>query len=525
MTYRKTWFSYVLWAVYVGFCIMLLTFMGYNLYAGYISSSMARIGGLLIFPIAIGAYWSIRAVSQIIRKKYVMHIHTANMLEFFVVAFSVVFGILLRISSVLYSETHFETTVSSPAHICDIVNVPYTSYYDMALVRAGETIQPLTHGAGYLYVMCLSAVCSFLGNRIASAVLLQALIQMISIVLTYVAVRKMAGKLTSCIVLVYLSFSSIYIDEMYELSPDCFVFMLYMLGLLLVAEYIRDYCDNRFSKPMVVCGAVLTGLITGILVYLDLKLIILFVFMIGLFTGKKHAPTEEKICNGTGMSVAAFVITVVSCVAGLCTMFGIVSLYRGTDFGKDITVWLSLYYQKFQFGVIDNFVYVRSELPVMALLLVAASFLIFEFFRSGKEQNYMLWITACIFIAPTPMTKIGILPYTVFTLFQWSVLAGLGLQNCIFGGQGKIVQAKIEEINAAAEPFGDIAVSTDTQTAVQKEILPANEQTEGKPRFIENPLPLPKKHVKKEMDYQYPVEDKDMKYDVEVDETDDFDIQ
>ena len=31
--------------------------------------------------------------------------------------------------------------------------------------------------------------------------------------------------------------------------------------------------------------------------------------------------------------------------------------------------------------------------------------------------------------------------------------------------------------------------------------------------------------LEKEMDYQYPIEDKDMKYDVEVDETDDFDIQ
>ena len=45
------------------------------------------------------------------------------------------------------------------------------------------------------------------------------------------------------------------------------------------------------------------------------------------------------------------------------------------------------------------------------------------------------------------------------------------------------------------------------------------------PHYIENPLPLPKKHVAREMDYQYTVEEKDMKYDVEVSEDDDFDIQ
>ena len=51
-----------------------------------------------------------------------------------------------------------------------------------------------------------------------------------------------------------------------------------------------------------------------------------------------------------------------------------------------------------------------------------------------------------------------------------------------------------------------------------------NDQTSN-PRYIENPLPLHKKHVAKEMDYQYTVEEKYMKYDVEVPEDDDFDIQ
>lgn len=522
MTYRKTWFSYVLWAVYAGLCIMLLTFVGFNLFAGYISSSMARIGGLLIFPIAVGAYWGIRIISQMIRKKYVMHTHTANMLEFFVVAFSVVFGTLFRISSVLYSEMYFDSVLAMPAPICDIAKVPYTSYYDMALVRAGDTLEQLTHGAGYLYVICISTVCSFLGNRIASAVMLQAVIQMISIVLAYVVVRKVVGKLAACVVLVYLSFSDTYLGEMYNLSPECFVFMLYMLGLLLITAYLKDYCDNRFSKPVAVCGAVLVGLVTGILAYLDLKLIILLVFLIALFTGRKITVLEKEYANnGTGMSVAAFMVAIVSCAAGLCVMSGIVSLYRGTDFMQDISVWASLYQQKFQIEVIHNFEQIRPELPVIALLMIAASFLVFEYFRCGKEQNFMLWILACLLITPTPMFVAGIMPYQMIALFQWSVLAGVGLQNCIFGDKAEVVRAKIEEINAEAAQVGAMQSVKDAGVPDREKQV----QEEEKPRFIENPLPLPKKHVKKEMDYQYPVEDKDMKYDIEVDEKDDFDIQ
>lgn len=527
MTYRKTWFSYVLWTFYAGICIMLLACMGYDLYLEYISASMAKIGGFLIFPVAVGIYWVIREVSQYIRKRSSMHRHTAQMLEVFVVALCIVFGTLYRIVCVLYSETYFDLNVTYPAGIKDIVETSYSSYYDMALVRTGEQLTPLTHGAGYLYVLCVSAVCSFLGNKIMSAVLLEAVIQIISIVLSYLAVRKSAGKLPACVVLIYLSFSGIYVDEMYSLSPDNLVFMLYLIGLLFVITYVKDYCKNRFSKPMAICGAVLIGAVTGILVYLDFKFIVLLVFLIGLFTGKKEHKDGEAVDHTAKVSIGAFVVTLVSCAAGLSVMLGMAALYKDTTFCQEGAAWWELYRQKSSISLTYSRAQMMPELPIMAVVIMAASFLVFEFYRGNKEQNYMLWILACILIAPTPMFRYGILPYTAIALFQWSVLAGLGLQNCIFGGQAKIVQAKIEEINASAEPIAENTVPIVRKTAAEPDSVqtPENVREEEKPRFIENPLPLPKKHVKREMDYQYPVEEKDMKYDIEVDENDDFDIQ
>lgn len=44
-------------------------------------------------------------------------------------------------------------------------------------------------------------------------------------------------------------------------------------------------------------------------------------------------------------------------------------------------------------------------------------------------------------------------------------------------------------------------------------------------KLIENPLPLPKKHERREMDYQYQVTEDKMKFDVEVSDGDDFDIK
>ena len=44
-------------------------------------------------------------------------------------------------------------------------------------------------------------------------------------------------------------------------------------------------------------------------------------------------------------------------------------------------------------------------------------------------------------------------------------------------------------------------------------------------QFIKNPLPVPKRHVKKEMDYDFPVSEDKMHYDIEIKPGDNFDIE
>ena len=77
-------------------------------------------------------------------------------------------------------------------------------------------------------------------------------------------------------------------------------------------------------------------------------------------------------------------------------------------------------------------------------------------------------------------------------------LAGLGIQNCLSGAKAPDEEEKKDEKTASEEKAGL--------------------------RFIENPLPLPKKHVKKTMDYAFEPDEAMMKYDVEVADGDDYDI-
>lgn len=142
-------------------------------------------------------------------------------------------------------------------------------------------------------------------------------------------------------------------------------------------------------------------------------------------------------------------------------------------------------------------------------------FLGFEFIRGRREQDFSLWLLPCIFVTPVFMFDFSIVGFGGVALFLWSVMAALGLKNAVFGGQVEVLQEKIEEINAAAEPI-PVAASVPAKPAAA---APAE-----KPRFIENPLPLPKKHVKREMDYDFEVAEADMHYQLEVAAGDDFDF-
>lgn len=73
-------------------------------------------------------------------------------------------------------------------------------------------------------------------------------------------------------------------------------------------------------------------------------------------------------------------------------------------------------------------------------------------------------------------------------------------------------------------------INRDTAVSPEGDKINALEEKQDKDvkkeiKFIENPLPLPKKHVKKTMDYRFIPDREKMNYDIEVDKNDDFDLK
>ena len=160
-----------------------------------------------------------------------------------------------------------------------------------------------------------------------------------------------------------------------------------------------------------------------------------------------------------------------------------------------------------------------------------------------------------------------------FIIISLCILAGIGADNLLFKNYKKaegvpedniddyFVPVQATEPDKFEAPIADVTeetapviVETPEETALETtpEMPAVNEATEEKPvesiedkpienaeektaeqteekrevpQFFETPLPMPKKHVKKSIDYAFEPSDDLMKYDVEISPNDDFDIK
>ena len=610
MTYYKTWFSYVLWVIYTMLCAIFLVFAGNYVWVGYLQTGGLKVSladrtvqtvGFLMIPAMAILYGIIRAVALKIRKKVVWREKTRWIIEGITVWCALTLGIFLRVVCASEYITGLNAAEGS------IQNINGIEYFNMAVVTADGLVKPFAYGAAWLYVSCLSFVFTFLGNKVATAIIFQVVLQIIGMVLAYAVARKLAGRIPACVVLFYLSCSPGYLEMVKNLGPECLYFVLYMSGMLAAASYVKGYCANRLSRVPMVVGAVFAGALIGVLVYLDLTAFTILAVMTAIVTGKKKRPEGMRVNHSPAVGCAAIITVIISCAAGFLGTGGIISGSRGTAFETEMRTWAALHIGNTRTVGFRPLYPYSMDMLLFVVLAVFAAFLVLEFFRSGREQDYMLWILLCIIVAPTPFAVIGIQPFGLFSMYIWGVLAGLGLRNCLYGGSARLLQTLVEEINQAAEETGiveretraeEIAVTTqealdteaslemqetldtaeaslETQEALDTEVtypvtgdnedkpptaeggtvVPENEvvtktgesviedgqpesmeetgrcaetdsteQRMPKPRYLENPLPLPKKHVHRQMDYQYQVAERDMKFDVEIEEDDDFDL-
>lgn len=499
MAYRKTKFSYIVWFLYTLLCIVLFAVCA-NVWMDHLTGVSGFAGVGLFVAVALAAPALAAALYRIVSRCSAWCMRRFTWKKGAMIGMECLAFLLILAGALLVRIMCLNDVSAAAAGVGD-ANIFYgdsAAYFDRAVVTQNGAAAAIDCGVGDLYVTLLSVALSFLGNRAVSAVFLQIVLQMIGLMLAYAATRELVGRVPACAATLYMAGSSACLRMLTCPGPEWLFFDLYLIGLYLSGSFVKSYCAGRMPKPVSVFAAAAVGAVIGALAYLDLTGASLFVFVLSIAAGRKRGQEGMPARNGTGMS-AAVILTAIA--AGAAVWAGAAALsadVSGTALAVTVSDRLRACYESsYLFTGKDPY---AADLYLIGVSVFAALLLVPAFFGEGTGRNYLPWMFLCLLAAPTPMTVYGEHGFGMLSLYVWAVLAGLGLQNSLFGSKAKVMRSVIEEINTAAEQAGETT-------------------------FIENPLPLPKRHVRRDMDFLYEVEEKDMKYDVEVSPDDDFDIK
>lgn len=220
------------------------------------------------------------------------------------------------------------------------------------------------------------------------------------------------------------------------------------------------------------------------------------------------------------------------------------SLVNGKTFPQMFAVWGELYRPgEFRLPVTTDTPEILVEYIVLFCVLTTG---MYSFWRDRRRDRRKGWLLLLFLLGAAGCFRVFTeeMPMGIYMYLLLAVLAGIAVEECVclvqqVPAEESIVLEKAE----AGEQFGgetlqmtaarELTAKNKTaenkmETGGVQKMTEKGAETEGAQQgeihFIENPLPLPKKHVKRRLDYGMEVPEGKYDFDLDVDEKDDFDI-
>lgn len=529
MTFKKNWFSIFLWAFCAfAVCVFHVRMMLSLLDGTPVTDTYVQIGIVCFsFVLAAGVFFLCRRLFA------TCPVQTAGTAQSSKRMWEVFLAVLL-LSTGLFLRIYFIGNGGEEA-----------AYYETARVT-GEAVIPIAHGAQYFYVLLLRGLFIFTGNHFSAGVMLQIGLQMAAAVVWYFAVRRLFGAVASLILLTGVMLFPESIKESLFYSPKMLFLLLYGIVLLMLGRFLLRQCYGKPFKWYSFVQTFLMGSCIGFLAYLDvmgLTLLIPAVFICFVRINEKEEGAEVQGGRNAGrLAVQLFLTAAGALLTAFLLFYGNAVLSR-TTLAKVFAVWCTLFSPKGFKGLPESFL---AETMMEKWLMTGVSFLLLlgipAFFVRRKEENqilpFLMLLGAGLIRAGGFAAKGMDCNYILLLLVL--VLTGVGIQAMI---------TKRESVPAAELPEKE-TLSAELLPAAEPQNPAAQEKTQPKKKggaeepvkkmpepeaapepirekkihYIENPLPLPKKHVKKTMGYRQDVSTELLDYDLEVSDLDDFDI-
>ena len=390
-------------------------------------------------------------------------------------------------------------------------------------------IPQVVHGAVYLYLQILHGLLLLLGNKITVALGFQAGLQILGWILCYFAVRRLTGPAAA---VTALGFGMLWplCWKVVVLGPEELYQMLWMIGLCLVAAALNTFRRKGEQKGVrPILSFFIAGVAMGVLTYLDITGLLLYLPILSVFA----LETAEEETVGFLHRMWAALLAAFGGAVGFFVSIAVDACVSGKLMGNVLTAWGRLFQPSafsWPVAIYDGTMTTGADTVVagkiLIFLLVTMQILgVFGFWCQKRRERQSIWILLWIvleLLMTFQITTPDIQGMWMHVRLRY-LLIGAGVQSLI--PYVTMMQEKERESTETVKRRSRLKVQ-DLETEEFPEEEPADFQEEPveteKIQLIENPLPLPKKHVPKVLDYKLDIDD-DSDFDYPVADDDDFD--
>jgi len=543
MSWKKNAISYLLWLVYmlmicgelVGLASILCTRKGLSAYWGTLAAALyAAFVSAVVFLIHRG----VSQASFFVRKNRSLFL----LLEAVLMVLLLAIGLVIRVQGM---ENAGQAAL----------------YYETAEVKTGYEMPRAVHGAVYVYLRMLHTVLALFGNHFAAGIWVQIVLQLSALIVLYFMVRNLAGTIPALVMFGLCMCSPYMVRSALLLSPE----MLYFAFVAVALALVSAGCGGKL-RPFLFLPA---GILIALFFYLDVLGSMLLIWAAAVvFCDREEDPGRKR-------KVAAFLLCLAGCLVGFLGCVFADAVFSRVSMLEIFRAWLLLYQpESFRMPV----TIAGGDTGLESIILIGMMvFGIFSFWCDVQRERMAVCLVGVlgIMFAEGYGILTAEIPGGLYLYLLFALLAGLGIGQCFSAvkegaeemgseeenggitaevvckgtkdGKGEEREASRDRSSGAlngesggafsekpdgalnGEP-GDASAGQAVGTAQEiSETVPVERQEptlqQKEPvKYIENPLPLPKKHVKRVLDYPLELASGKEDFDYPTAADDDFDI-
>ena len=339
-----------------------------------------------------------------------------------------------------------------------------------------------------VYSSILKIVLFFTGNNILAAYGFQIALFMLFVVIGACTVRLLLGKAAAVVFAAYISFMSIFLEDLSRAVIGTGDLFLVLLGieLLVIAIYLKNASDGNYTSKWFIIWYIFVGVVVGFMTYLDagtilgaLPLLLAAMFMAG---DEKH----------TGVFSFIFVL-----ISGVITFFAMIAQEAGVFMIVPVLQnWAKYYFHNL--NVFSVFWTYTNYKIIYLITFIAMSGVLVGFFRNKNFGRVSPWLlsTILVFIGSPFFGATRMNDQLVVTVFFAFVLAcvvsliTLTREETVY----KVVSDEDksqEQLQAESMNMGTSVIEPEVTSAKQAEEAPVKVDAPSRPQFVPEGMVLP----------------------------------